>query len=42
MVRSFYESFGFAKTEEDAVGDTVWQLDVAAYQPRHPHMKIER
>ena len=36
MVRSFYESFGFAKTEEDAVGDTVWQLDVAAYQPRHP------
>ena len=33
--RMNYES----ETED---GSTTWQLDVAAYQPKHPHMKIER
>ena len=42
MVREFYASFGFEKVEEAADGATTWQLDVAAYQPKHPHMKIER
>ena len=42
MVREFYASFGFEKVEETADGSTTWQLDVAAYQPKHPHMKIER
>ena len=42
MVRDFYASFGFEKVEETADGSTTWQLDVAAYQPKHPHMKIER
>ena len=42
MVREFYQNFGFAQVEADADGNTVWQLDVAAYQPRHPHMKIQR
>ena len=23
-------------------GNTEWTLDVAAYTPKHPHMKIER
>ena len=32
----------FAKTAEDADGNTEWTLDVAAYTPKHPHMKIER
>ncbi len=30
------------KTAEDADGNTEWTLDVAAYTPKHPHMKIER
>ena len=42
MVREFYSSFGFEKVEETEDGSTTWQLDVAAYQPKHPHMKIER
>ena len=42
MVREFYAQFGFAKTTEDADGNTTWTLDVAAYAPKHPHMKIER
>ena len=42
MVREFYASFGFEKVEETEDGSTTWQLDVAAYQPKHPHMKIER
>ena len=42
IVRDFYASFGFEKVEETADGSTTWQLDVAAYQPKHPHMKIER
>lgn len=42
IVREFYASFGFEKVEETADGSTTWQLDVAAYQPKHPHMKIER
>ena len=32
----------FGKTAEDADGNTEWTLDVAAYTPKHPHMKIER
>ena len=42
MVREFYAQFGFAKTAEDADGNTTWTLDAAAYAPKHPHMKIER
>ena len=42
MVREFYAQYGFAKTAEDADGNTEWTLDVAAYTPKHPHMKIER
>lgn len=41
MVREFYAGMGFTKTEEDASGNTTWRLDVAAYQTRRPHMKIE-
>ena len=42
MVREFYAQYDFAKTAEDADGNTEWTLDVAAYAPKHPHMKIER
>ena len=42
MVREFYAQYDFAKTAEDADGNTEWTLDVAAYTPKHPHMKIER
>lgn len=41
MVCEFYAGMGFTKTEEDASGNTTWRLDVAAYQTRRPHMKIE-
>ena len=42
MVREFYAQYDFAKTAEDADGNTEWTLDIAAYTPKHPHMKIER
>lgn len=42
MVREFYAGYGFTKVDEEETGNTVWKLDVASYQPRHPHMKIER
>ena len=42
MVREFYASFGFEKVSEEENGSTVWKLDAASYEPRHPHMKIER
>ena len=42
MVRDFYAEMGFGKTDEAADGSTVWQLSVAEYKPRCPHMKIER
>ena len=42
MVRDFYAQFGFAKTAEDAEGNTEWRLEVSGYEPKHPHMKIER
>ena len=42
MVREFYAQYDFTKTAEDADGNTEWTLDVAAYTPKHPHMKIER
>ena len=29
------------KTAEDADGNTTWRLDLAAYNPRCPHIKIE-
>ena len=41
MVREFYAGYGFEKTAEDADGNTTWRLDLAAYKPRCPHMKIE-
>ena len=34
--------FCFEKVEETEDGSTTWQLIEAAYQPKHPHMKIER
>ena len=40
MVREFYAQFGFAKTQESEQG-TTWELNVADYLPRNPHMKIE-
>ena len=40
MVREFYAQFGFAKTQESEQG-TTWELNVADYVPRNPHMKIE-
>ena len=42
MVKDFYASMGFANIEADAEGNTVWALDTASYQPRRPHMRIER
>ena len=42
MVREFYAQYDFAKMAEDADGNTEWTLDIAAYTPKHPHMKIER
>ena len=42
MVRDFYAGFGFEKISEDEAGNTVWKLAAAAYQPRRPHMQIER
>lgn len=41
MVRNFYADMGFSKTAEEENGSTVWELNVASYQPKHPHMKIE-
>ena len=40
MVREFYAQFGFSKTQESEQG-TTWELNVADYIPRNPHMKIE-
>lgn len=42
MVREFYAGMGFAKTAEDTDGNTIWQLAVADYRPKAPHMKIKR
>lgn len=42
MVREFYANFGFVKATEDEAGNAVWKLDVATYQSRPLHMKIER
>ena len=42
MVKDFYAGMGFAKTAEDAGGNTTWELAVEGYTPRHPHMQIER
>lgn len=42
MVKEFYAEMGFARVDEDAEGNTTWELDVENYTPRHPHMKIER
>ena len=42
MVKEFYAGMGFAKTAEDADGNTTWELAVEGYTPRHPHMQIER
>ena len=42
MVRDFYAQMGFTKVSEGEDGATEWRLDVAGYQPRRPHMKIER
>ena len=42
MVKEFYAGMGFAKTAEDADGNTTWELAVEGYAPRHPHMQIER
>lgn len=42
MVKEFYAEMGFARVDEDAEGNTTWELDVESYASRHPHMKIER
>lgn len=42
MVRDFFAQMGFEKTEEDAQGNTAWQLAVASYTPRAAHMTIQR
>ena len=42
IVCTAFPQYDFAKTAEDADGNTEWTLDVAAYTPKHPHMKIER
>ena len=42
MVREFYATMGFEKTEEQPDGSTIWRLDVAQYQPRAAHMQIQR
>lgn len=42
MVKEFYAGMGFAKVDEDADGNTTWELSVEGYSPRHPHMQIQR
>ena len=42
MVKEFYAGMGFTQVEADEEGNTAWELTVAQYTPRHPHMKIER
>lgn len=42
MVKAFYAEMGFAWIKADENGNTVWNLDVAAYTARHPHMEILR
>lgn len=42
MVKEFYAGMGFAKVDEDADGNTTWELSVEGYTPRHPHMQIQR
>ena len=42
MVKEFYAEMGFARIIADENGNTVWNLDVAAYTARHPHMEILR
>lgn len=42
MVKEFYAGMGFTQVEADEEGNTTWELTVAQYTPRHPHMKIER
>jgi len=41
MVRDFYKTQGFVKTDEDAQGNAVWELDVSAgYQNKNTHIKV--
>ncbi len=35
MVADLFGSFGFVKLSEDAEGNTVWKLDIAAYTPKN-------
>ncbi|MBO7720827.1 MAG: HAD-IIIC family phosphatase [Kiritimatiellae bacterium] len=43
MVRNFYATQGFTKMSEDALGNAVWELDIAGgYEPKNRHIKIER
>jgi FkbH-like protein len=41
MVQNFYSGFGFALVEEKVLGETTWQLDLAAYSPKPHHIKTE-
>ncbi len=42
MVKDFYAQMGFSKAAGDDAGNTVWRLELAGYQPKHPHMTVER
>lgn len=42
MVRDFYAQMGFTKVSEGEDGTAEWRLEIAGYQPRSPHIKIER
>ncbi|GMO61098.1 MAG: HAD-IIIC family phosphatase [Rickettsiales bacterium] len=40
MVKEFYATQGFIKTNEDGVGNTEWELDVASYKKKCEVIKI--
>jgi predicted enzyme involved in methoxymalonyl-ACP biosynthesis len=40
MVADHYEKLGFSSIPCDAVTGTVWELELAAYEPRSCHIRI--
>lgn len=41
MVKDFYSQYGFEKLEETKNGDSHWRLQLAAYAPKNPFIKVE-
>ena len=42
MVREFYGKMGFERISTDDEGNTIWKLDVSAYEPKNPAIDINK